>query len=430
MPRALLILGTAALLLAAAPASDPGPPAWVEVDPNAIQNAGQPMQINVGGIPQGQTVTLQILQDCNGDHRPDLRGQGDCESPLVARDSSKAGSQNMVEDSLDFTALEKSGTSLPRNRALWLRASRQGSQQGVLTLFGLVDDPCTLWQATLEIFRLGACSQGGVVQALRRHRGPLGFEDKTFEVRRLDSSGDAAGDAPPVSIAGTRGATGVAWLNAQTLVVTAAEAGSKLLRVPLQGKPTVLWKDPAPDGLSAAAPLALPGGLPGGHPSETIAFVRQRPPGQEPAEGRPEAVLSLWAGGKVDPAHDVVLPFRIQQLLASSSDGRQILALSLGIGENLPLFLQIDLAERTVQSLGYSNTLYKVAFRSPRAGISVVSFEDVSTDQGWDLVLADDKGRFLKDLQARKQDDILPAWQPDGKNIAYLAEVEAKEKNP
>ena len=362
MPRVLLILGTAFMLLAAAQAPDPGPPAWVEVDPNAIQKADQPMRIDVGGIPQGQAVALQILQDCNSDHRPDLRGQGDCKSPLYARDSSKAGSRNLVEDSLDFIALEKSGTSLPRNRALWLRASRPGSQQGVLTLFGLVDDPCTLWQATLEVFRLGACSKSPVAQALRRHRGPLGFEEKTFEVRRLDP----AGDAPPVSIAGTRGATGVAWLDAQTLVVTATEAGSKLLRVPLEGEPTVLWTGSAQDGLSAAAPLALPG--------DKIAFVRQRLSGQESAEGRPVAFLSLWADGRIDPAHDVVLPFRIQQLLASSPDGRQILALSLGIGENLPSFLQIDLAERTVQNLGYSPTLYQVAFRSPEIAVSVVSF--------------------------------------------------------
>lgn len=418
MPRLLLIFG-AAFLIAAAQASDPGPPAWVEVDPNAIQKADQPMRIDVGGIPQGQTVRLQILQDCNGDHRPDLQGQGDCKSPLYARDSSKAGSRNRVEDSLDFTALEKSGTSLPRNRALWLRASRPGSRQGVLTLFGLVDDPCTLWQATLEVFRLGACSKSGVAQALRRHRGPLGFEEKTFEVRRLDPTGDA----PPVTIAGTRGATGVAWLDARTLVVTVTEGGgSKLLRVPLEGEPTVLWKDPGLDGLSAASPLALPGGR--------IAFVRQRLSGQESAEGRPVAFLSLWADGSVDPARDVVLPFRVQQLLASSADGRQILALSLGIGENLPSFLQIDLAERTAQNLGYSPTLYQVAFRSPNTGASVVSFEDVATDQGWDLVLADDKGRLVKDLQARKQDDILPAWQPDGESLAYLAEVEAQEKKP
>lgn len=417
MPRLLLILGLS-ILVAAAQAPDPGPPAWVEVDPNAIQEADQPMQIDVGGIPQGQTVTLQILQDCNGDHRPDLRGQGDCKSPLYERDSSKAGSRNRVEDRLDFKLLEKSGTALPRNRALWLRASRPGSRQGVLTLFGLVDDPCTLWQATLEVFRLGACSKSGVTQALRRHRGPLGFEEKTFEVRRLEP----AGDAPPASIVGTRGATGVAWLDAQTLVVTATEAGSKLLRVPLQGDPTILWQDPEPDGLSAAAPLALPGGK--------IAFVRQRLAGQETTEGRPVAFLSLWIAGRIDPAQDVVLPFRIQQLLASSPDGRQILALSLGIGENLPSFLQIDLAERTVQNLGYSPTLYQVAFRSPGTGASVVSFEDVSTDQGWDLVLADDKGRLVKDLQARKQDDILPAWQPDGKSLAYLAEVETKEKKP
>jgi hypothetical protein len=417
MPRVFLILG-AALLTAAVPAPDPGPPAWVEVDPNAIQIAGQPMRIDIGGIPQGQTVTLQVLQDCNSDHRPDLRGQGDCKSPLYARDSRRAGARNRVEDFLDFKALEQSGASLPRNRALWLRASRPGSRQGVLTLFGLVDDPCTLWQATLEVFRLGACRKSAIPQALRRHRGPLGFEEKTFEVRRLDP----AGDAPPIVVAGTRGATGVAWQDPRTLVVTAAGAGSKLLRVPLEGEPAVLWQDPAPDGLAAAAPLGLPGGR--------IAFVRQRPSGQESTAGRPVAFLHLWADGRIDPALDVVLPFRVQQLLASSPDGRQILALSLGIGENLPSFLQIDLAERTVQNLGYSLALYQAAFRSPGTGAAVVSFEDVATNQGWDLVLADDNGRLVKDLQARKQDDILPVWQPDGKSLAYLAEVEAQEKKP
>ncbi|HEY0554000.1 MAG TPA: hypothetical protein VGG20_07005, partial [Thermoanaerobaculia bacterium] len=169
MPRVLPILVAAFILIAAAQAPDPGPPAWVEVDPNAIERADQPMQIDVGGIPQGQTVTLQILQDCNGDHRPDLQGQGDCKSPLYARDSSKADSRNRVEDSLDFTVLEKSGTPLPRNRALWLRASRPGSRQGVLSLFGLVDDPCTLWQSPREVFHLGACGKSAVAQALRRH---------------------------------------------------------------------------------------------------------------------------------------------------------------------------------------------------------------------------------------------------------------------
>jgi Tol biopolymer transport system component len=101
----------------------------------------------------------------------------------------------------------------------------------------------------------------------------------------------------------------------------------------------------------------------------------------------------------------------------------------LGSGRICPRSCK-SISPSAVQNLGYSPTLYQVAFRSPETGVSVVSFEDVSTDQGWDLVLADDKGRLLKDLQARKQDDILPAWQPDGKSLAYLAEVEAKEKKP
>ena len=100
--------------------------------------------------------------------------------------------------------------------------------------------------------------------------------------------------------------------------------------------------------------------------------------------------------------------------------------MSLGIGENLPSFLQIDLAERTVQNLGYSNAFYLVTSAPPGPGLRSSHSRTFPRTRAGDLVLADDKGRLLKDLQARKQDDILPAWQPDGKSFAYLAEVEAK----
>ena len=87
----------------------------------------------------------------------------------------------------------------------------------------------------------------------------------------------------------------MAWLNAQALVVTATEAGSKLLQVPLQGEVTVIWKDPAQDGLSAAAPPALPGGQ--------IAFVRQRLPGQESWHAASYgAATQAGCGGLVDRA--------------------------------------------------------------------------------------------------------------------------------
>jgi hypothetical protein len=404
-----------------------GPPAWIEVEPNAIQKSSEPMRIDVGGIPQGQTVRLLILQDCHGTHKPDLQGEGGCRSPLYERDSKKADERNVVRDRLEFQALEKEGAALPHGRALWLLASRPGSRRGVgvLALFGLVDDPCTLWTGFLETFHLGSCSATAVRQSLRHHRGPLALAGKMFEVRRLAP----AGDGRPVSVAGTRGATGVSWQDASTLLVTVALTGgpdvgeasrTALLRVSLRGgEPTVLWSSASSEGL-AVAPLALPGG--------GVAFVRQRLSAEDRSDGRPTAVLSTWEEGKVDLTKDLPLPFRIHQLVASSANGQSILALTLGVGDNQPGFVQIDLAERMVLNLGYGNSLYQAAMHSPKGDTSVVSLEDNSGQTGWDLVLVDGKGNWVKDLQVRPEDDILPAWRPDGAEIAYLAEIERAGK--
>jgi hypothetical protein len=399
-------------LTAANPNPDPGPPAGLELEPNAIQDPRLPMLIRVAGIPSGERVHLQVLQDCDGDDRPDLNGTADCQSPLHEWDSVKADASG-VSERLDFQELRKQGKPLPEERRLWLRVSRKGSSQGLHALFGLVRDPCSLWQSVLASFRRSPCRLG-LGQALFRHRGAARWADGGYEVRYLDL---AKTPRQPISVRETRGATGLAWLDERTLLVTVAPAAglSRLLRVPLSGdRPEVLWEAPAGDLRGAAAPFALAGGR--------IAFVRQAP-------GASSALLSVWDKGKVDPAGNVELPGGIHQLVAER-DGKEMLALALGTGESRPAFLRIDLAARSVENLGFDPTLYQAIFTSPKGGRAIVAFEDNSGQTGWDLALVDAAGKVLEELQARPEDDLMPAWQPGGRGVAFLAEVGASKEKP
>lgn len=398
------------LLLLALLAVDPGPPAGLEIEPNAIQDPAQPMVVRVAGIPRGETVLLQVLQDCDGDNRPDLRGTADCRSPLFERDSVPADAGG-VSDRLDFRALQ--AREPLADRKLWLRASRKGSSQALHALFGLVKDPCSLWQSLLAAFQRSPCRLG-LTQALLRHRGAA-WKSGVYEVRRLDLETEPF---QPVAVPGTKGATGLAWLDDRTLIVTVAPASgpSRLLRVPLSGGDVqILWESPGGDPRLAIAPLALPDGR--------IAFVRQ-------AAGASSALLSVWEKGTVDPARDLELPGGIHQLAASDAAGREILALALGAEESRPAFLRIDLAARGVENLGFHPALYQAVFSSPRGDRAVVAFEDNSGQTRWDLALVDASGKLVRDVQSRPEDDLLPAWQPGGRGLAFLAEIGRGEEKP
>ncbi|MES1243878.1 MAG: hypothetical protein ABUT39_19895 [Acidobacteriota bacterium] len=407
-----------ALLLAGAlnGQADPGPPAGLAVEPNAIQDPAQPMAIRVAGIPRGERARLQVLQDCDGDGRPDLRGTAGCASPLHEWDSVPADFDG-VSDRLDFQALRGQGRELPADRKLWLRASRPGSSQGLYALFGLVKDPCTLWQSLLASFQRSPCRLG-LAQALLRHRGAAAWRNGLYEVRLADLAADPL---RPVSVPGTRGATGLAWLDGGTLLVTLAPAAgpARLLRAPVAGgEAKVLWEAPAGDARIAAAPLALPAGR--------VAFVRQSP-------GAATAVLSVWENGGVDPARDVELPGGIHQLVAADPAGREILALALGAEDNRPVFLRVDLAERSVESLGFHPALYQTLFSAPggeAAPVAIIAFEDNSGQNGWDLALVDASGRLVREVQTRRENDLLPAWRPGGGALAFLAEVTEKQASP
>jgi hypothetical protein len=381
------------------------------VEPNAIQDVAKPMTIRVAGIPRGESAHLQVLQDCDGDNRPDLTGTTACKNPLYEWDSPPADAEG-VEDRVDFQALRAAGRELPANQSLWLRASRKGSSQALYALFGLVKDPCSLLQSFLASFGRGPCHLG-LPQALLQHRGASAWKSSRYEVRRVD-----LGTEPyrPVSVLGTQGATGLAWLDAQHLLVTiASTAGSsRLLRVPLSGgNPEILWVSSCDDDRLAIAPLALPGGR--------IAFVRQ---------SASSILLSVLENGIVDPKRDLELPGGIHQLVASDPEGKEILALTLGVEESRPAFLRIDLEARHVENLGFHPAFYQAAFSSPKGDRAIVALEDNAGRTGWDLALVDATGKLVGDVQARPESDLLPAWQPGGGEVAFLAEVERSEVKP
>jgi hypothetical protein len=394
---------------AASQSTDPGLPAGLEIEPNAIQDPATPMVIRVPKIPPGKTVYLEVLQDCIGnDERPEREGTADCANPLLKRDS-VAADRDGVRDRLSFQDLRDQGKALPEDRKLWLRVSRsKESSQALYAMFGLVKEPCSLWQSLLATFERGPC-RVGFARVLLRHRGAAAWKSGRYEVRHLILSKEPF---QPVTVPGTWDATGLAWLDDQTLLVTVAPAvgHARLLRVAASGsRGEVLWEAPCGDSRIATAPLALPAGR--------VAFVRQAPDASS-------SLLSVWEKGRIDPDLDLELPGGIHQLVTADRQGKEILALTLGAEENQPAFLRIDLAARSVENLGFHPALYQAVFSSPKGDGAILAIEDNSGQTGWDLVLFNPSGKLRKKLQTRPEDDLLPAWQPGGGGVAFLAELE------
>ena len=402
---------------AAPTASRPGPPARLAIEPNAILKPDEPLTIEVEGVPRGERLELRVLQDCDSDGRPEEQSQAKCRNPLFAGKSREAGQDNTVRDALDFVELRQQGHDFPADRTLWLRVSRPKSESFLQARFGFVEKPCSLFRTVAETFLGGVCDPG-LPQVLRRHRQPSDLVDAVFEVRLLAIEPEAAAPTP---VAGTRGASGVAWIDRETLLVTAAgtagegRLGAGLYRFGLgeDARPERLWS-PAAGEWPPAAPLALGPGR--------FAFVRQAPGPQSPGAPAEVARLNVWHRDKL--AIELPLPYKIHQLIAGDARGLSVLALTLGVADNRPSFLVVDLERRTVTDIGFHNDLYQSAMRRPGGELSAVAFENAYGGYGWQLALANRGGEMVRDLQKRDGlHDLLPAWRPEHTELAFLAQV-------
>ncbi len=391
----------------------PRPPAWLEIEPNASEDRESPMIIRVGGIPQGSTVRLVVTRDCDGDDEPDLENQPDlesqtkCRAPLFEWESTAANQNNEVIDSLDLRRED-----LPGGVRLWLLAFRPGSDQGRQVIFGVVKEPCSLWTSLVETFFGGECRLD-LKQALRQHRTPMDLEDFIFEVRTATIEGN--GEPEIVPVRGTRGATGVAWINTQNLAVTVAPLPGGpppgLYRVPVDGgEPRLLWQPDADDPLRPVAPLSLD--------ENRIALVRQHL--GQPDVNTPAAFLNVWEAGRIGPG--IPLAFKIHQLVAAEDE--RVLALTLGVADSRAGFLEIDLRSRRVIYHGFHPKLYRAAMRSPTGDPSVISMEDAAGDYGWSLMLVDSQNNWSPLQRRFDVHDLMPTWRPDGAMVAFLAEID------
>ncbi len=411
----LAILALSNLPPSAAAQTDPGRPARLAIEPNAILRDDRPLEIEVEGIPEDDRATIWVVRDCDGDGRPD--DGPDCPR-ILEQQSEPADRHGVARHRFEFDRLE---VEFPRGVSLWLRAARPGSEQFRQAMFGFAFDECSLFRTVAEAFLGGDCDPG-LVQVLRHHREPSDLASAVFEVRRLAVDEPSA---EPSAVSRTRGASGVAWFDDETLLVTAAgvagegnlEAG--LYRLPLApgAGPERLWRPgEGTDEGGAAAPLALAGGR--------VAFVRQALGPQHAGAGPEVARLIVLRldGGEIE--RRVALPYKVHQLLAAGAGGTSVLALSLGVGDNQPVFLRVSLEDGVEpEVLGFANALYQSAMREPGGERSVVAFENAFGGRGWQLVLAEGK-KLTRDLVKRDgRHDLAPAWRPSGGELAFLAQV-------
>jgi len=399
------------ILLAAlgAPPAAAQEPSRLVIDPNAIVEPGEPVEVLIEGVAKG-TLRLWILRDCDRDGQPDHSPE--C-PPLFERESA-AAKGGVIRDRLEAALL----ATLPKNESLWLRAAAKAEAHGKKATFTLSEDPCSAFDTVADLFLRGECKPPSLPQVLRRHRQPSDLQDAVFEVRRLDFGAESA---EPVTVAGTRGASGVAWSrDGKSLWVTIAEEGRGDLAPGVyavglgsQSEEAVAVWTPEPEVCRPHAPLALS--------SERVAVVCQASGPQRQDEPEEVARLVVIEGGAV--RREVPLPFKGHQLLAASDDGTQVLALSLGIGDNQPVFLSIELEGQRVEVLGFSNAFYQAVMREPGGGRSLVAYENAYGGYGWQIALADGED-YLQDLVKRDGvHDLAPAWHPAGGELVFLAQV-------
>jgi hypothetical protein len=390
----------------------------VRITPNAIQQRDAPMRVDLVGAP-GQTLHLFVLRDCDGNAAtPELRGNQGCVTPLHT--------QTFVLDEIGHRQVElrfDKNPHLPGNQNLWLRVSSvpAGDRAYQDAVFGLVNDPCSLWATIISAFGAGSCSYG-VGEAFGPQRSP---DDQrpavALEARRLVIPSDGTPAGNPVSVPGTRGATGVAWLDSGTLLVTVGTSEQDI--VPVDDAP-----EPAPPGLyridvaigkgqrlvqpregeTLAAPFALGG--------DAIVFVRESVGVR--ADGS-VATLTVLRGNGV--TREIPLRRSIHQILAADPRGRSVLAYSRWQG--IPTLLRIDLGTGAVADLGFPPQLFHAVMRMPGSSQAVVALEDNAGYNGWDLILVDGSGHLAQELAVGPSEALMPGWRPGRREIVYLGQV-------
>ena len=421
---ALLALVATALAIPGSAQAQRGPE--VTISPNAIQKHDVPMTVNLVGAP-GETVHLFVLQSCDRNPAtPELASKNaTCKTPLWRKSVT-----------LDAYGRKRTEVLLSRdvpgalpNKRLWLRASSDpaGRRQYQDAVFGWVGDPCSLWKTFAGIFAGDRCPIGAK-RAVGPQRGVEDLPDVPLEVRRMvvnSTSQGAKSTGKAISVPGTHNATGVAWQDENTLLVTirrrsteerllepkrpgAADPG--LYRFDLKTGKREKLLTPAP-GYTFLAPIAVD--------KDCIVVMSQG--AAIDSEGN-AGFLMIWRHGKIIRKY----PMRRTLMQMISVDPKTMQLVAYSRWRRNPAILLIDLSTGQLTDLGFTPHLYHAAMHSPRDPVTALALEDNATSNGWEIVLVDDKGELADELAVGPGHNFLPAWRKDGGELAYIGQTKGR----
>jgi hypothetical protein len=401
------------------------PPPAVEITPNAIETPEKPMKIEIRGAP-GQKLYLLILRNCDSDwNTPEIAPRPDCDPRVSTRRIALEANGQWRE--------RKRITEVPASlygQKLWLRVSpnQEGRWPYGDAMFTMVSKPCSVWDTFIDMFSENGCS-ADVGRTLSPQMG--GNDERpavALEVRRLVRDAVKGTWGKPVSVPGTRGATGVAWADARSLFVTvgrieddvlaAVEEPSKsvqpgLYRIDIAGGKRELLLAAREDEI-LAAPFAVR--------SDYMVFVRERVVADRDGT---VATLAVWSRGSI---REIPLRRTIHQILAADPKGPSVLAYSRWHG--VPALLRVDLRTGAVTHLGFAEPLFHAVMRAPGGGHAVVALEDNAGYNGWDIILVDGKGQLAEELAVGPGEDLMPAWRPGRPELAYLGQADGRTEAP
>lgn len=423
-------------------------PHRVEITPNALQKASEPMQVHVLA-EQGQSLHLFILKSCDTDpSNPDL---SETCPPLWHEEVTLGANRNDFDKPLRLDQLKDAKgreVELPANIPLWLRVSADptGKRARRDAMFAIARFPCGPWQTFLDFFGQrpkGGC-HAGVREAFTPAKGMIDeLPAEILQVRRMDVSQFVAGaERKPAETDGafsvvpmTHGATGVSWLGTDTLAVTLRElsereqsadeyvvldpkqrpygdAGAYLYDL-ARGTRELLYE--APEYTVPGAPYAID--------RDFVVLVEDdivaRP------SDRSKTSLVVWRRGRNNKQHTVrkvPIDRSLHQILGVNRKRQVLLAYSLY--QHAPKLVYVCM--RTGQSidLGSDHRLLHAVMHSPRDAFAALAIENnASARDGWELILVDDKGELKYRLAVGAGSDLMPAWRPDGSELAFLGQV-------
>jgi hypothetical protein len=297
-------------------------------------------------------------------------------------------------------------------------------------MFTMVGESCSVWNTFIDLFSANGCS-ADVGRTLSPQMG--GNDERpavALEVRRLVRDAKKGTWAKPVSVPGTRGATGVAWVDEGRLIVTVGRIEDDVLAGIDEPSRTVqpgLYRIDIASGkrellLAAredeilAAPFAVG--------PNYLVFVRERVIADRDGT---VATLAVWDRGRI--LREIPLRRTIHQILAADSKRASVLAFSRW--EGIPALLRVKIRTRAVTYLGFSEQLFQAVMRPPGGNRAVVAAEDNAGYNGWDIMLVGSKGQDPEPVAVGPGEDLMPAWRPGRPDeLAYLGQADGRTEAP